>query len=93
MTRRKDIIELLSKQAMTVRELAEWFHADAKDIIIDLEHVSQSVKPAKLAMEPSMCRLCEFVFKERERLKRPGKCPECNSEKITEPVFSIETKD
>lgn len=92
MTRRKDIIELLSKQAMTVRELAEWFHADAKDIIIDLEHVSQSVKPAKLTMEPSQCKQCGFVFKERERLKRPSKCPECNSEKITEPVFSIEQK-
>ncbi len=75
---------------MTVRELAEWFHADARDILIDLEHIAKSAKPGKLLMEPSACRGCGFVFKERERHKRPSRCPECNYEKITEPVFSID---
>lgn len=88
MTRRKDIIELLSKQAMTVRELAEFFHADARDILIDLEHIAKSVRP-KLEMEPSSCKSCGFVFKKRERHKRPSRCPECKAEKITEPIFSI----
>ncbi|MEM3154183.1 MAG: transcriptional regulator [Candidatus Woesearchaeota archaeon] len=90
MTRRQDIIKLLSQQSMTVRELAEWFHTDARDILIDLEHIAQSVRPARLVMEPSTCRGCGFVFKKRERHKRPSKCPECKSEKITEPVFSVE---
>ena len=90
MTRRKDIVELLSKQSMTVRELSEWFHADARDILIDLEHIAQSVRPRRLVMEPSACRSCGFVFKKREKHKRPSKCPECKSEKITEPVFSVE---
>ena len=91
MTRRKDIIDLLSQQAMTVRELAEWFRADSRDILIDLEHVSQSIKPGKLVMDPSTCRQCGFVFKKREKRKRPSRCPECKAEKITEPVFSVET--
>ena len=90
MTRRKDIIELLSKQAMTVRELSEWFHADAKDILIDLENIAQTVKPGKLVMEPSNCKSCGFIFKKREKHKRPSRCPECKAEKITEPVFSVE---
>ena len=89
MTRRKDIIDLLSKQSMTVRELTVWFHADTRDILIDLEHIAQSVRPSRLIMEPSSCRQCGFVFKKRERRKRPSKCPECKGEKITEPVFSI----
>ena len=89
MTRRKDIILLLSNQAMTVRELAEWFRADSRDILTDLQHVAQSVKPGKLVMDPSACRQCGFVFKKREKHKRPSRCPECKAEKITEPVFSI----
>ncbi len=91
MTRRKDIIDLLSKQSMTVRELAELFHADARDILIDLEHIAQSVRPSRLIMEPSSCKSCGFLFKKRERHKRPSKCPECKNEKITEPVFSVES--
>jgi len=89
MTRRKDIIVLLSNQSMTARELAEWFRADARDILIDLEHIAQSVRPGKLIMEPSNCKQCGFVFKKREKHKRPSKCPECKAEKITEPVFSV----
>lgn len=90
MTRRRDTILLLSQQAMTVRELAEWFRADARDILIDLEHIAQSVKPAgRLIMDPSNCKSCGFLFKKRERHKRPSKCPECKGEKITEPVFSV----
>lgn len=93
MTRRQDTIKLLSQQSMTVRELTEWFHADARDIIIDLQHIARSIKPAKLEMEPSSCKQCGFLFKHRERPKRPSKCPECNGEKITEPVFSINWPD
>ena len=89
MTRRKDIIELLSKQAMTLRELAEWFHADAKDVLIDLQHVSIALKK-RFVMDPSQCRNCGFVFKDMEKLKRPSKCPECKGEKVSEPIFSIE---
>ncbi|MBW2969701.1 transcriptional regulator [Candidatus Woesearchaeota archaeon] len=90
MTRRKDIVELLSKQAMTLRELTEWFHADAKDVLVDLQHVARSLKK-RFVMDPSVCRNCGFVFKSREKLKRPSRCPECKNEKITEPVFSIES--
>ncbi len=83
------MILLLSSQAMTARELVEWFHADARDILIDLEHIAQTVRPGKLLMEPSSCKQCGFVFKKREKHKRPSKCPECKAEKITEPVFSV----
>ena len=90
MTGCKVLIELLSKQAMTLRELAEWFHADTKELLLDLERVSQSVKPGKLIMDPSVCRNCGYVFKDREKRRRPSKCPECKGEKVSEPVFSIE---
>ena len=89
MTRRRDIIELLSKQAMTLRELAEWFHADTKELLIDLEHIARIVKPRKFTMEPSQCKNCGYIFKNREKYRRPSKCPECKGEKLTEPVFSI----
>lgn len=72
-----------------MRELTEWFHADAKDVLADLQHVARALKK-RFVMDPSVCRTCGFVFKNREKLKRPSRCPECKNEKITEPVFSIE---
>lgn len=90
MTRRKEIADLLRASAMTVRELARLFSADTSDIVTDLEHIARSIKPKeRLEVQPSMCRACGFVFKTREKLKKPSKCPRCKHEKITEPVFSI----
>jgi hypothetical protein len=33
---------------------------------------------------------CGFEFKERERAKRPSRCPRCSSERLTKPRFWIE---
>ncbi|MBA3060962.1 MAG: transcriptional regulator, partial [Nitrospirae bacterium] len=38
---------------------------------------------------PAECAKCSFVFRKRERLKKPGKCPICRSEFIQEPLFLI----
>jgi len=86
MTRRQQIIGLLSKQSMTLRELTVLFHADSKDILMQLDNISKS---KKLRMQPSQCKNCDFVFKEREKRKRPNKCPKCKGGKITEPMFLI----
>ena len=86
MTRRKEIKSLLSKQEMSAKELAEFFNVDVKIIVEDLKHVAKSVK---LRIIPAQCKECGFVFKEREKIKKPNKCPKCKSERIYEPRFKI----
>lgn|SRR3989338_2501127 len=91
-TRRREIIELLEKDKLTAKQLADLFRADMKYILEDLKHIAQTVKIShkKLKIEPAVCNVCGYTFKERERLSRPTKCPKCRSEDITEPVFYIQ---
>jgi hypothetical protein len=90
MTRRKEMIELLRKQPMTMHELARTFRAETKEILVDLEHIAYTVKPTeRLVMNPATCRSCGFIFRTREKRSKPSKCPACKREKITEPIFSI----
>jgi hypothetical protein len=32
---------------------------------------------------------CGFIFRKRDRLKKPGRCPVCHGEHIQDPLFSI----
>ncbi len=90
-TRRKEIIEILESRPLTAKQLAEYFKVSVADILEDLKHISQTLKPMhkKIAENLPVCESCGFVFKSREKLSRPSKCPKCRSESITEPVFSI----
>src|SRR4030067_245939 len=66
-----------------------------KDVSEHLSHIARSVTnkgDEAFVTEPSRCLECGFVFRKRERLKTPSKCPVCRSEEITETTFGIEVK-
>jgi len=86
------MIELLEKDKMTAKQLADFFRVDMKYVLEDLKHIAQTVKihHKKLKIDPSVCNVCGYVFKERDKLSRPTKCPKCRSEDITEPRFYIQ---
>lgn len=67
-----------------------------KDVYGHLEHIRKSLKSLKqagLRVTPAECKKCGFVFKKRERLTKPGKCPVCRGTSILEPLFSIEERN
>jgi predicted Zn-ribbon and HTH transcriptional regulator len=43
-------------------------------------------------VEPARCQVCGFVFKKRDRLTSPGRCPSCRSSRIEEPLFTIQKR-
>lgn len=90
MTRREEIIEILSKEKISAQQLANVFQVEMFEILEDLRHIKYSIKPKKLVMNPAECKKCGFVFKERSRVKKPSKCPKCKSEWIMAPLFKIE---
>ena len=91
-TIRKDIIEILEKEKHTVKQLSDYFGVPVADIIEDLKHIRQTLKPMhrKLVEQNPLCKHCGFDFRNREKLSRPSRCPRCRSEDITEPVFWVE---
>jgi len=92
MTLRRQLRDVLVTPR-TVSSLARELGLTRGDVEQDLEHVIRSARAAgdDLQIEPARCKQCGFVF-ERERLSKPGKCPECRGTRIYEPLVSIVRK-
>ena len=44
----------------------------------------------RLVQVPAECRGCGFVFRKRELLQAPSRCPVCKGESISDPSFRLE---
>jgi hypothetical protein len=92
-TVRKNIISVLEEQSLTAREVSGAVKISEKAVYEHLQHIQKTVsrRGLRLIITPSECKKCGFVFEKREKLTKPGKCPECRNEAIAEPVFSIKS--
>jgi transcriptional regulator len=90
-TIRRNIISLLEGNALSAREISVDVRISERQVYEHLEHIQRSVVKSAhtFIVDPPVCRKCGFVFSKREKLKKPGKCPVCRNESITEPRFSI----
>ena len=90
-TIRQKIVDLLTEREMDARDLAQELEIDEKEIYAHLNHVARSLNAAKkkLIVQPSECLLCGFVFEQRTRLSRPGRCPQCKRSRLTRPIFRV----
>ncbi|MBI5848296.1 MAG: ArsR family transcriptional regulator [Nitrospirae bacterium] len=90
-TIRKEILSLLKDQTLSAMELSAEVHISEKDVSEHLEHIGRSTHKTghHLTVIPAECTKCGFIFRKRERLKKPGRCPICHGEKIQEPLFTL----
>lgn len=88
-TLREAISEALEEESFDLREISKRFHIKEKEALDHLEHIERSARPKRFIMEPASCLDCGFVFKKRDRLSTPGKCPLCRSLSISPPRFMI----
>jgi len=89
-TVRQDMVDLITACPRTPREFAEWTGLRVRDVLDHLEHIRRSQKKS-FHIEPAECGKCGFVFRDRQRINTPSRCPKCRSEQISEPRFSIES--
>lgn len=85
-TVRQEIIEILKEGYASMRDLSGLIGMSEKEVF---QQLSQIQKGAKLEIEPAECLSCGFLFNERDRLKKPGKCPKCRKTQIAEPRFTM----
>jgi predicted Zn-ribbon and HTH transcriptional regulator len=93
-TVRQELHTLLrSGKARSAHELSEVLGVAEREIVPHLEHLERSLKNEneRLIVEPCECAACGFVFRERDRLTRPGKCPHCRATRVRPPRFRIGT--
>lgn len=90
MTRRLEMAELLKQRELPLKNLAHMYNATVSEIENDLKHIALSARPDyKLCITPASCKKCGFLFRHRERINPPSKCPRCRSERIEPPLFSL----
>ncbi len=89
-TRRQRLTEELKNGWISIRALSISYKFSEKVIADDLEHIKKSISHrGKLMVKPAACINCGFVFKEREKMKSPSRCPKCKSERIMEGMFML----
>lgn len=90
MTRRRQLLDILSAEARTASSLARELGLDRRDMEGELRHMIRSARAAghQVIIEPAECRTCRFVFGE-ERLAKPGRCPACRGSRLYEPRIRI----
>jgi predicted Zn-ribbon and HTH transcriptional regulator len=93
-TVRREILAVLQDQTLSAKEISGEVHISEKDVFEHLAHIERSAHATghQLTVIPAECLKCGFVFRKRERLKKPGRCPVCKGEQIQEPLFLISTK-
>jgi transcriptional regulator len=82
-------LALAAEQGKTMKELSVELHVAEKELPMLLDKVQRTLKREgiSLRVEPPCCLGCGFVFAERERFAKPGRCPRCRSERISHARF------
>ena len=80
---------------MSAKDLASKLGLPERDIEHHLYHVRKSLhrQPHQyFHMVFPICWDCQYEFKARTKMTRPSRCPQCKSEDISSPKFSIENQ-
>jgi transcriptional regulator len=88
-TVRQKIADLL-KQPRTISSIAHELKLTREEVEDHLKHLLRSARAAKqdVRIEPARCRSCGYTFS-AEKISKPGKCPECKSTQLYEPLIHI----
>ena len=90
-TIRQEIIDLLSSEELTIRDLSQAVSLQEREIVDHLSHIERSLQRQgkKLMVKPYECITCGFVFDRRTRFTKPGRCPSCKNSYIQVAQFHI----
>jgi predicted Zn-ribbon and HTH transcriptional regulator len=91
-TPRQRIREILAEKVLSARELAQLVGIPERQVEDHLTHILKTVgrdQTKQFLMIPSECQDCGFVFRDRQRLTCPSRCPKCRGEGISPPRFEI----
>lgn len=85
-TVRRQIIDELRRGPVSIGELSREVALPEKQI---RDHLDSLRSQVALTITPARCGRCGFEFKGRTRTGKPGKCPQCRSTHIVEPLYAL----
>ncbi|MFC6836402.1 transcriptional regulator [Halomarina ordinaria] len=89
-TTRQRIADHLRHEPAAPGTLATEFGVRTGTVLSHVEHIAQSLAPTdeQLLVAPPTCRECGFDAFD-DLVNRPSRCPDCKSEAVEEPTFTI----
>jgi predicted Zn-ribbon and HTH transcriptional regulator len=89
-TTRQRIADVLREESAEAGTLANEFGITAASALSHVEHIARSLDETdeQLLAAPPTCRDCGFDEFD-DLTNRPSRCPECKSEDVSEPIFTI----
>ena len=93
-TVRRKILALLRERSLTARQISGLVGIPEKEVATHLPHIRKTAEALGgiLEVSPAECKRCGYAFRKRERPTRPGRCPVCRGESISEPMFAVDMK-
>lgn len=90
-TIRQQIIELLKQDELNAIDISQVVSVREKEVYEHLAHISRSLKAKKqkLVIDPYCCLHCGYVFTDRARFTRPGRCPKCKGGHLRMATYRI----
>jgi predicted Zn-ribbon and HTH transcriptional regulator len=90
-TTRQRILDALREDALTPSELGAAFDVPPPVAVDHVQHLARSLREAgeELLVRPPACHDCGFDGFD-DPLNLPSRCPECKSERVAEPAFTVE---
>jgi hypothetical protein len=93
LTTRQAIKELLLEQPLSALELSQHLSLPEKEVLDHLTHIARAPGPGyHFQITPAVCRHCGFIFKKRQRITIPSRCPICRHESLRRPCFALKAK-
>ncbi len=89
-TIRQRILDMLVEGPVSALKISGVVGIREKEVAFHLVHIEKTLKQAggRLVFIPAACKSCGFLFAERRCRSKPGKCPQCRSTYIGEPLFA-----
>jgi predicted Zn-ribbon and HTH transcriptional regulator len=90
-TTRQRIADFLREDPAEAATIAGEFEITTETALSHVEHISASLEGTdeQLLAAPPECRDCGFDAFD-DLTNRPSRCPECKSENVGQPVFTVE---
>ena len=91
-TIRKQIISLLAHEECDARTLSRQLGIREKEVYAHIPHIIRTVSAMgkTLTVVSAECNTCGYIFRDRKKISKPGRCPKCKNERIDPPRFKIE---
>jgi predicted Zn-ribbon and HTH transcriptional regulator len=90
-TTRERMLDTLRDRPDTPSGLAEEFGVSRGTVLTHVRHLSQTLEGTdeELLVKPPACQQCGFDDFD-DPVNVPSRCPDCKSESIEEPAFTVE---